>query len=204
MCRRHEPPRFHQLSGRIGYTHDLDIDQLKKHPVIVPIIIAATAAGATWAVAQQVLVAPRDFEITSLQRRVETLQKQLEEEKQKPRSATAPATSDDAFVLNETGVMVNTSVTTTDGICSITIDSVSGSFISLSAVTVSSARQPIWTPRQSFQGLKPGDRAQVDVMDNAGTVSATYWINLLRIRGDIVDLSVFRQKQQKESGHRKQ
>ncbi|MCS4280373.1 hypothetical protein [Stenotrophomonas rhizophila] len=140
------------------------IDRFKKlWPVSLFILCSAVAVG-TWLLAQNVMVAPRDFEISRLE-------KALQDAQARPTSQ-APS----PVVIPETGVRAGNSVTSSDGHVIIHIASVLDDSAALS-VTLGSETQ-------SFKKVRVGQRLTV-----AG-LSGTYYVDLLGTRGNMVDLTV--------------
>lgn len=81
------------------------------------------------------------------------------------------------MILEETGVNTGSSVTTKDGGCIVHVISASEDKVSLS-VTVGSAAP------QVFNGALIGKRIVVRV------AAESYYVDLLRVRGGIVDLAI--------------
>ncbi len=158
----------------------LDVERFRKHWLVSLVIICAGIVGATWTVAVQILVGPRDFEIARRDAEITGLQKQINELKSKPSVApTTDRAERDTTALSETGVFENNSVTTSDGVCSIQVVKVSGNTVIMSVIIGSD--QP-----QIFRDLRPGERITVQAKE------ASYFVDIHRIRGDIVDLAVYR------------
>ncbi len=149
-------------------------EKLKQHWLVSILLLCAAVAGETWQIAQEVLVAPRNFQIA-----------QLQEELQNLKTATpanrAHSEKENPLVLEETGVFEGNAITTRDGRCSIRINRVSGDRISLSVAI--DALKPV-----IFESQKPGDRVPVDAGDQ------TYYVNIHRVRGSIVDLAVYQRR----------
>jgi hypothetical protein len=150
------------------------IEEFKKHWIPAIVIICVAVAGTTWAVAIQVLVAPRDYTIDQLRHEIQNL-------KAAPIPAQPSPGSSDATVLQETGVFEGSAVTATDGRCNIRIVKISGDSVSLS-VRIDD-RDP-----EMYWNRAPGQRITVD----AG--SDSYYVDIHRTRGDIVDLAVYRHR----------
>ncbi len=150
------------------------LDRFKQHWFVSIFLICVAVAVATWKVAQEALVAPRDFQITQLRHEIEKLKS----------SAVAPpvrsSEEENPVVLEQTGVFENSSVTTYDGRCNVRVDHVRGDL-----VTVTVAIDGL--PPQELKDQRVGSRIQV----GAGR---GYYVDLHRVRGDIVDLSVYRTK----------
>ncbi|ASP97018.1 hypothetical protein CDO24_05975 [Sinorhizobium meliloti] len=153
--------------------------------------IGASVAGTSWIVAKEIMVAPRDTTIATLQLDKASLESEksvLEETKANLTEQVNKLSAQveelqirlgrgGETVLTETGVFEGASVTTTDGGCNVSIEQASYG-VNLS-VTVDS-QDPL-----QFSNKKPGDRIKVD-----GDMK-TYYIDLYRVRGNIVDLAVY-------------
>ncbi len=159
----------------------MDIESVKKHWFVSLVLICAAIVGATWTVAVQILVGPRDFEIARRDTEIARLQKEIDDLRSKPPAAAfgMDQADRDITVLPQTGVSENSSVTTSDGVCSIQVVQVSGNTVVISVTTESS--QP-----QIFRDLRPGSRITVQAK------KASYFVDIHRIRGGIVDLAVYR------------
>ncbi|MCC4589975.1 hypothetical protein LL974_02370 [Xanthomonas campestris pv. cannae] len=114
-------------------------------------------------------VAPRNDEIARLKDQLAASNSDLE-------ARAAPSTPS-PIVLPETGVNFGNSVTTSDGLCTVHVISATGDNASI-RVTLGSA------PPLSFKTATIGSRIVVR------GVNAIYYIDLLRNRGGIVDLTV--------------
>jgi hypothetical protein len=141
------------------------IDRFKKlWPVSVFILCSAVATG-TWLLAQNVMVAPRDFEIARLE-------KALQDAQAKP-SAVAPS----PVIVPETGIRVGNSVTSSDGQVTIHVSDVQDDSVALSVTLGSEVAQ-------TFKKVQVGRRLAVT------GPSGTYYVDLLGTRGNMVDLTV--------------
>lgn len=148
------------------------IEKLKRHWFISVLLVCVAVAGTTWKVATEILVYPRDFQINLLQEENRQLKEQL--------ASKTHGVDESPLVLTETGVFEGASITTSDGRCTVRITSADVSKISLSVIV--NSNDPIM-----FKGRLPGDRIAVDGGD------FVYYIDLHRVRGNIVDLEVYRQ-----------
>ena len=156
------------------------LDRLKQHWLISIVIVCAAVAGTTWKLAHELLVSPREYSLSQLKEENAKLKEELT--KLKTASPTTPVvegspTSGVTLALEQVGVFLNASATTADGRCSIRIDRISGEYVTISVTVDASA--PI-----AFDRRKVGTRVPVDAGDRF------YYIDLHRVRGDIVDLSV--------------
>ena len=143
-------------------------ERFKEHWLVSLLVLCAGVAGATWMLALNLLVAPRDFEIARLEKELAKAQ----------RPAPQPL---DLEVLPHTGVREGTAVSTTDGGCNIFIDRVAGDEAWLTVTMQSGASQ-------KFERVRPGARLAV------ANPPATYFLDILSLRGNLVDLVVFRHK----------
>lgn len=141
------------------------IDRFKKLWPVSLFILCSAVAGGTWLLAQNVMVAPRDFEISRLEKALQDAQA----------SPTSKAPS--PVVIPETGVRAGNSVTSSDGHVIIHIASVLDDSAALSVTLGSEVTQ-------SFKKVRVGHRLTV-----AG-LSGTYYVDLLGTRGNMVDLTV--------------
>lgn len=150
------------------------IEKFKQHWFISLLLLCSGVAAATWKIAHELLVAPREYQIA-----------QLKEELQELKSSSGavegvPTTEELALiVLEQTGVFENASVTTRDGRCNIGIARVSGDQVTLSVAIDAQ-------PARTFERQRVGSRVPVDAGDSI------YYIDLHRVRGNIVDLSAVR------------
>lgn len=147
------------------------IDKLKQHWLIAVLLVCAFVAGTTWKVAIELLVAPRDYQITQLRDEIQRL-------KATPPPVHAVSTAETPLMLEHTGVFAGSSVTTRDGRCIVRIISASESSISLS-VAIDSNKPA------EFRDQRPGDRVTIEA---SGRI---YYVDLHRVRGNIVDLEIF-------------
>jgi hypothetical protein len=149
------------------------IDKFKRHWLVSLISLCAGVAAVTWTVALQVLVAPRDFEISSLKGEIDRL-------KAGPIARADKTVSRAGItVLEDTGVNEGNGVTSSDGGCTVKVIKVFGDEITLSVVV------DIAKP-QIFERVRAGDR--LPVVAAAGK----YFVDIHRIRGNIVDLAIFK------------
>jgi hypothetical protein len=123
-------------------------------------------ACGTWAVSYWLFVEPRNYEISRLKDQLSAAEKV-----QKVQFQPSP------IVLPEIGVNSGNAVTTSDGICTVRVISTSGAEVSL-RVTVGVAEV------QYFKAIKTGERVVVH------GENSIYYIDILRARGDIVDLTI--------------
>lgn len=147
------------------------IARFKQHWLISLLILCSAVASGTWMLVIQVLVNPRDFEIARLE-------KALEDAKQAPH--VIRDSSPTAGVVLSDGIFEGASATTSDGLCNIYIKTVSGNQVSL-VVSVKSEKP------QTFERVEAGQRISVA----AG--SLIYYLDIRRIRGNIVDITATRQ-----------
>jgi 3D (Asp-Asp-Asp) domain-containing protein len=150
------------------------VEQFKKHWFASLFALCAVIAGATWEVAVKILVDPRDFEIARLQRQLDQLKA-----KQLVPVMTVGSADRDTTVLSETGVFENSAVTTSDGVRTIQIVQVRDNDLTMSVIAGS--ERP-----QTFENLRPGSRVTVQAQ------GALYFVDIHRIRGNIIDLAVYR------------
>jgi len=143
------------------------VERFKENWFIAILLVCAAVAAATWKIADQLLVRPRDEEIARL-KVIAT---------QKTPQAGSPLLPENRTLLPVTGVLAEHSVTTTDGSFNVRINRVSGENVSLD-VTVEAEK-----PQRREDG-KIGGRVVV-----AGK-NRTYYIDLHGVRGNTVDLSV--------------
>lgn len=145
------------------------VDKFLKHPIVRLFSLCAVVAAGTWAVSYNLYVAPRNDEIARLKDQLDASNRVLEA--QVVPSALSP------IVLPETGVNSGNSVTTSDGLCTVHVISATDGVVSI-RVTLGSA------PPLSFKTAKIGSRVVVR------GANVTYYIDLLRSRGGIVDLTI--------------
>ena len=131
-------------------------DQFKRHWFVSILLLCCAVAVATWGLAYQLLVSPRDFEIHKLEREVA-------EKNTQPQTGTIPN-----IVLPRTWVPEGGSVTTKDGSCLIHVDYIGLIDVGLS-VTVG-AEQP-----QKFKNVASGTRLSIQTQ---GTV---YYVDIHEI-----------------------
>ena len=145
------------------------LERMKRHWLISTLLVCVAVAGATWKAATELLVVPRDFEIA-----------RLKEQSQRNDGHTRPTTIDSMNqVLPETGVSEGSAVTTKDGRCLIRIAKVEGDTIHLTA---------------ALDANKPTDvlKAHVGSRISVTKGSTTYYADIQRVRGSIVDLVVYK------------
>ena len=145
-----------------------------KANVPMALLLVIATAGVTFGLTNFLYVAPADREVERLQRENASLKESLTEAKANPRPAPEP---DNPVALPETGVSEGTSVTTGDGRLSIHVKSAIGNSVLL--LTTLDATKPV---EQKLASI--GDRLTIEAPDK------TYYIDLRRARGNIVDLSV--------------
>ena len=142
------------------------IARFRQHWLISLIALCSVVAAATWGLAVQILVNPRDFEIARLE-------KALQQAKEASSASSAP-------VLLEAGIPEGTSATTSDGSCSIFVKKIVDGQVTL--VVTLKAEEP-----RVFEKIEVGRRITVA----SGKVA--YFIDVRRLRGNIADVSVSRQ-----------
>lgn len=147
------------------------IDRLKGHWFIAVLLVCTAVAGTTWKLALEILVAPRDFQIT--QQHDEILRLKATQLTTRPTSL-----AETPLMLEQTGVFAGNSVTTKDGRCNVRIIKADKFGITLAIVVDSN--KPV-----EFKDRRPGDRVTIEANGRV------YYIDLHRIRGDIVDLEIF-------------
>jgi hypothetical protein len=145
------------------------IDKFLKHPFVRLFSLCAAVAVGAWAVSHHLFVAPRNDEIARLKDQLAA--SNAAQEAHEALSEPSP------IVLPETGVNSGNSVTTSDGLCTVHVISTTEASASV-RVTVGSA------PPQSFKTAKIGERIVVR------GANASYYIDLLRTRGGIVDVTI--------------
>jgi hypothetical protein len=156
-------------SGKGGESVQRIVEKLQKHWLIVLITMAAALIVGTWKVCCVLYVDPRDHELTILREQLLDLRQKI---------PNCPQTVEpNPIVLNETGVFEGTAATTIDGVCQIAIGRVIGANVDLT-VAMGSGKPEI------FKGIHSGDRITQKYMNGS------YFIDIHRIRGNIVDLTV--------------
>jgi hypothetical protein len=155
---------------------------LQRHPLPVAVTLVVATAGVAWGAVQALYVSPRDFQIAQLKDQNADLLRQIQDLKANGTHGDSHDAKDSNIALAETGVMKGTSVTTLDGRCTIGVRTVIGDQVSLS--TTLDSEKP-----KDHEYLPIGSRVTL----HAGDV--VYFIDIHRVRGDIVDLSVYRQKE---------
>lgn len=146
--------------------------RVRKHWLWALSSLLIAAVGITWSVATQTQVAPRDFLIAQLRTELEDL---------RARSASLPAQAG-AEVLSETGVLEGSAATTSDGACT---------------VAVHAARGEVAEVEWSVTGDSTRHSAQVRAGSRVFISGRThhYVLTVHSLRGNIVDLSIFRDDQ---------
>lgn len=152
------------------------LDRLKEHWVGALVALCAIVAAATWKVAWELHVSPRDFQIAQLK---DDLAREKNDGAVHQSPSGEPAAQTSVIALSETGVFEGSSATTSDGRVAVKITQVLGDVVSLS-ITLDAAL-PIEFKKQAI-----GSRIAVD----AG--SLTYFVDLQRVRGNIVDIIISR------------
>lgn len=158
------------------------IEKFKKHWFISLIAMICATAATSWKFSDEINVKPRDYTISELKEKLSKLEGELNVLK-KHNQKSVPALKDElaVLVLPETGVSGGNSVTTKDGICKIFISSVETFGDSVSLKVIIDSKDPV-----KFTNKTPGDRIRVD------SDSSIYFIDINRVRGNIVDISVYR------------
>ena len=146
-------------------------EQVQNNWAVLLLIWTVATVGITWTVAEKVVVGPKESRITELQ-------KQLDYEKSKPVVNSSPKVPEDPLVLHETPVFERSSVTSTDGVCEVLVDSIVGESARF-VITVGSG-SPV---RSGY--ISPGDRLR----------AGNYFVDLHRIRGNVADVSIYKQPQ---------
>jgi len=159
------------------------IEKLKQHWFISVLLVCVAVAGTTWKVAHELLVEPREFQNSQLKEENLKLKEEIQKIKALTSANPAPLSDENPLVYLEAGVFEKASVTTNDGRCNIRVVSVSGDSVTL-AVTIDSLAPVV------FKNEQVGSRVTADAGDKV------YYIDLHRIRGNIVDLSVYKRKKQ--------
>ena len=144
------------------------LDRLKQHWFVSTLLICVAVATATWKFSLEVLVAPRDFQITQLREEIQRLKRSTD---------ASPVAIKTAIAAETLAVTEGNAIATTDGRLSIRADNVSSTFATVS-VTLD-ANEP-----QRFSNKELGSRLVVEGKDR------TYFVDLLSMRGNIIDLSV--------------
>jgi hypothetical protein len=157
------------------------IEKVKQHWLGSIFIICVAVSGTTWVVARELLVLPREFQITQLKEEVQKLKDEVQKLRTSPPVNPAYSEKESSLALAQTGVIESGSVTTYDGRCSIHIVRVSERFVTLS-IAVDSRKPAL------FENQEVGTRVPVDAGDK------TYYVDLHRVRGDIVDLAVYQRR----------
>jgi hypothetical protein len=142
------------------------LDRLKQHWFGSLIVICVAVAGATWKVAWELHVTPRDFEISGLKDALE---------RAKAEGAVAD-TSPSSIVLQD-GVFQGQSVTTVDGRLAVKVTGIAGDTVSVSLQIDSS-------PPTEFKRLSIGSRIPIE------SGRWVYFVDIHRIRANIVDIGV--------------
>lgn len=169
-----EPPK--STTVRSNSTNDTSenkepglIARFRQHWLISLIVLCSAVAAASWGLAVQILVNPRDFEIARLEKAL-----------QQAKEAAGANSLVSAPVILEAGIFEGTSATSSDGCCSIFVKKIKDGLITL--VVTLNAEKP-----RVFEKISIGQR--ITVASN----TATYFIDVRRLRENIVDVSVGRQ-----------
>ena len=159
------------------------LEKIKQHWLISILLVCTSVAAATWKLAHEVLVQPRDLQISQLKDETSKLKEEVRELKSAASiSTTANRSTDEAsLALAETGVFEKASATTTDGRCTVRIVRISNDRITV-AITIDSLEPKV------FENQEAGTRVV------AQSTEKFYYVDLHRIRGGIVDLSVHQRK----------
>ena len=160
------------------------LEKLKQHWFISVLLVCIAVAGTAWKVAHELLVSPREYQLSQLKEENAKLKGELQ--KLKTAAQAVPASSASTAIENtlpyaEAGVFESASITTNDGRCSIRVDRVSGDRVTLSVAV--DALAPV-----VYENKQVGTRVAVDAGDKL------YYVDLHRVRGNIVDLSVHQRK----------
>jgi hypothetical protein len=148
------------------------VSKFQEHWLVSMLAICAVVATSTWAIEYHLFVAPRDFEIQQLR---EALARPQVNASQSP---PAPVPSSEARVLlSYVGVAVGSSITTSDGNCTVRLVSLTGANATIEVMIGAETPQVI-------------ERAPVGRRTVVRGKTQTYYIDLHRERGNMVDLSV--------------
>lgn len=156
------------------------VERFKQHWLISAVLVCIAVAATTWEAAKELIVAPREYQIDQLKQENVKLREDIQKLETAALIPHSP-TDEISLVYAETGVFENASITTNDGICSIHIVSVDQNQVTL-AVTIDTA-SPV-----AYKNQKAGSRITADAGERV------YYIDLHRIRGNIVDLSVHQRR----------
>lgn len=147
------------------------VAKFKEHWLVSLFGVCAIVAAGTWGLAHQLLVGPRDFEISRL--------KEAAPAHANSNSAANRGTvpSESRILLSYVGVAVGDSITTPDGACTVRLVGLTGATAALEVAV--EAEEP-----RLIEDVEIGRRAVVR------GVNKTYYVDLHRARGNMVDLSV--------------
>lgn len=148
------------------------VNKFRENWLVSLLTLCAIVASGTWALAHQILVNPRDFEIARLKEALTSAQAGSNADSNK-----APTPSESRTLLSYVGVNAGESVTTPDGSCTVRLVAVTDTAATLE-VAVETEEPTI------LKGVEIGRRSVV-----RGS-KKTYYIDLHRARGNMVDLSV--------------
>lgn len=160
--------------------NDADIfAKLRRHWLASAVGLCSLVAGTTWLIGHQLFVAPRDFEIDRLKAEVTSLKEQLTQAREGPRSAIADPVPppENQLLLSYVGVAAGNSITTPDGALTVRIVRTFSSHATLEA-SIGAEESHV------FEGAEIGRRVIVP------GATQTYYIDLHRERGNMIDLSV--------------
>lgn len=162
---RHE---VHRTSGEFSNV----IIKFKEHWFVSLFCLCAIVAAASWGLAYQLIVVPRDFEISRLK-------EMLAQTQTSPFVAGkgSKATTENLILLSYVGVAKGDSATTPDGACTVRVADLADETVTLDVAVEAEV------PR-IFKEVKIGSRSVVH------SLKRTYYVDLHRARGNIVDLSV--------------
>lgn len=148
------------------------VAKFKEHWLVSLLGVCAIVAAGTWGLAHQLLVGPRDFEISRLK---ETLA--LAQANSNAAVNGGTVSSESRILLSYVGVAVGASITTSDGSCTVRLVGLTGATATLEVVV--EAEDP-----RLLKEVEIGRRAVVR------GAKRTYYVDLHRARGNVVDLSV--------------
>lgn len=148
------------------------VAKFKEHWLVSLLGVCAIVAVGTWGLAHQLLVGPRDFEISRLREALALAQANANAA---VNGSTAP--SESRILLSSVGVAVGDSITTSDGACTVRLVGLTGTAATLEVAV--EAEEP-----RLLKEVEIGRRAVVR------GAKKTYYVDLHRARGNMVDLSV--------------
>lgn len=148
------------------------VAKFREHWLVSLIGVCAIVAAGTWGLAHQLLVGPRDFEISRLK---EALAQAQTNSNAAVKGRAVP--SENRILLSYVGVAVGDSITTPDGACTVRLVGLAGATATLEVAV--EAEQP-----RLLKEVELGRRAVVR------GAKRMYYIDLHRARGNMVDLSV--------------